>query len=161
VERLLFQLERWLLPFLAFLLAFITVGVFIQVCMRYLFALSFLWGEELSLFAFIWCVFLGAAINVHRRNHFALDVLATTLRGRAAALQLALVDLVTLFVAAVMVVEGWRFAELSIKRLSPALGISLLVPTSIIPAAAAYIVLVALLQLAGDARRLVQGDAAR
>ena len=64
VDHLLARLEQWLLPLLGALLAFITLGVFIQVVLRYVFATSFLWGEELSLFAFIWCVFLGAAICV-------------------------------------------------------------------------------------------------
>ena len=60
MEQVFARLERWLEPLLAALLAFITLGVFIQVVLRYLFATSFLWGEELSLFAFIWCVFLGS-----------------------------------------------------------------------------------------------------
>lgn len=158
METLLTRLERLVTPFVATLLAFITVLVFVQVCLRYLFAMSFLWGEELSLFAFIWCVFLGAAVNTHRRRHFALDVLAHALRGRAAALQRLLVDLVTLTVSLVLLVEGFRFAELSVKRLSPALGITLIVPTSIIPVAAAYMTLVALLQVTRDCRALARGE---
>lgn len=155
MARFLSRVERYLLPFMALLLAFITLGVFIQVCLRYLFAVSFLWGEELSLFAFIWCVFLGAAINARRRTHFALDVLAGYLRGRAAAAQLLLIDLVVLAVSAVMVVEGYKFSILSIKRLSPALGITLLVPTIVIPLSAVYIVLVALVAILADWRRLL------
>jgi TRAP-type C4-dicarboxylate transport system permease small subunit len=158
METLLTRLERLVTPFVAALLACITVLVFIQVCLRYLFAKSFLWGEELSLFAFIWCVFLGAAVNTHRRRHFALDVLAQALRGRPAVLQRLLVDLVTLAVSLVLLVEGFRFAELSVKRLSPALGITLVVPTSIIPVAAAYMALVALLQVARDSRALARGE---
>ena len=68
MEKLLGKLERVLLILLAGLLAFITLGVFIQVVLRYVFATSFLWGEELSLFAFIWCVFIGAAITSWRRT---------------------------------------------------------------------------------------------
>jgi TRAP-type C4-dicarboxylate transport system permease small subunit len=158
MDALLSRLERLITPFVAVLLAFITALVFIQVCLRYLFATSFLWGEELSLFAFIWCVFLGAAINTWRRRHFALDVLAQALRGRPAAVQRLLVDLVTLVVSGVLVVEGFRFAELSVKRLSPALGITLLVPTSIIPVAGAYMTLVALVQVVRDCRALARGD---
>ena len=56
MEALFARLERWLGPLLAALLAFITLGVFIQVVMRYLFAQSCLWGEELSLLALIWFV---------------------------------------------------------------------------------------------------------
>ena len=83
MERLLGRLERVLLLLLAGLLAFITLGVFIQVVLRYVFATSFLWGEELSLFAFIWCVFIGAAITSWRRTHFAFDIFEDRLRGRA------------------------------------------------------------------------------
>ena len=54
VERAFARLERWLLPLLAALLALITPGVFVQVVLRYAFAMSFLWGEELAMFAFIW-----------------------------------------------------------------------------------------------------------
>ena len=67
--------QRVIIPLLAFLLAFITIGVFIQVVMRYVFSMSFLWGEELSLFAFIWSVFLGAAVGVRRRIHLGFDFL--------------------------------------------------------------------------------------
>jgi TRAP-type C4-dicarboxylate transport system permease small subunit len=157
----LIRFERLLVPFLGVLLAGITVLVFIQVCLRYLFALSFLWGEELSLFAFIWCVFLGAAANVRRRQHFALDVLAQALRGRAAVVQRLFVDLVVLAVSLILVVEGYRFAVLSVKRLSPALGITLVVPTSIIPVAAAWMTLIVLLQLWQDCRALVRGETPR
>lgn len=158
MEQLLIRLERTLLPVLAFLLAVITIGVFIQVCMRYLLAVSFLWGEEFSLFAFIWCVFLGAAINVRRRLHFSLDLLGSSLRGRAAVLRSLYINLVILSVSVVMLIDGYRFAIMSIKRFSPALGITLLIPTSIIPLAAVYIALIALFFLATDVRRFVRGE---
>ena len=79
MEALFARLERWLGPVLGALLAFITVGVFIQVVLRYVFATSFLWGEELSLFAFIWCVFLGTVVCSWRRIHFSFDMVPATL----------------------------------------------------------------------------------
>jgi len=80
VERLFDRLERWLGPVLAALLAFITIGVFIQVVLRYVFAMSFLWGEELSLFAFIWCIFLGTAVCSSRHTHFSFDHCCPSMR---------------------------------------------------------------------------------
>ena len=109
MEALFARLERWLGPLLAALLAFITLGVFIQVVMRYLFAQSFLWGEELSLFAFIWCVYLGTAISSWLRTHFAFDLFSEVLTGRAAGVQRLVVDVCVLAVTLVMVVEGWKF----------------------------------------------------
>jgi len=157
MERVLIRIERGLLPLLAALLAFITLGIFIQVCLRYLFSVAFIWGEELSLFAFIWCVFLGAAVNTRRRSHFAFDFLAGLLRGRAAAAQRLLIDLIVLGFSVFMLVQGYEFSLLGVKRLSPGLGISMFVPTLIIPVSAAYMILAALVDLLRDGRRLVLG----
>jgi len=157
VERYLVRLEQWLLPLLAALLGFITVGVFLQIVLRYGFHTSFLWGEELSLFAFIWCVYLGAAICVRRRNHFAFDFLAERLTGRAAGVQRLAVDLVVLGVAAILVIEGWTYSQLCIQRLSPALGITLFIPTIVIPLSGALMVAAAGTDVMRDCRRIWTG----
>ncbi len=160
VEQFLEWCERILRVLLAGLLTVITVGVFVQVCLRYFFSLSFLWGEELSLFAFIWCVFLGAAIALRRRHHFAFDLLAMLLRGRTAAIQRLLIDLIVLGLSAVIMVQGYHFSVLSLQRFSPALGITLFVPTAIIPVSAAYMILVAAVEVAKDCQRIVRGAGA-
>jgi TRAP-type transport system small permease protein len=158
VEKLLGRLERVLLVLLAGLLTFITLGVFIQVVLRYVFATSFLWGEELSLFAFIWCVFIGAAITSWRRTHFAFDVFDDRLKGRAAGLQRLVVDLSMFVVIAVMLYYGWQFSVLSLLRMSPALGITLFVPTIIIPVSALLMLLAVVPDLVRDARQLLTGQ---
>ena len=128
------EFEQWVIdPAARFLLAFITIGVFIAVVMRYGFSTSFLWGEELSLFAFIWSVFLGAAIGVRRRIHLDFDFLGEQLTGRLADAQRSSSTSSILAVGLLLLVEGWTFSELSVQRLSPALGISLFVPTLVIP----------------------------
>lgn len=157
MERFFLQVERWLLPALGALLALITIGVFLQVVMRYLFAKSFLWGEELSLFAFIWCVFLGTAVCSWRHTHFAFDVFDGKLHGRAAGVHRLVVDACVLVVTLVMVVEGWHFSEVSIARMSPALGISLFIPTIVIPLAGLLMTLVCAIDIARDCRRIVTG----
>lgn len=157
MEALFARLERWLGPLLAALLAFITLGVFIQVVMRYLFAQSFLWGEELSLFAFIWCVYLGTAISSWRRTHFAFDLFSEVLTGRAAGVQRLVVDVCVLAVTLVMVVEGWKFSQLSLARMSPALGITLFVPTMAIPLSGALMLVVSLRDIARDLRSVWSG----
>lgn len=157
VERYLARLEQWLLPLLAALLGFITVGVFLQIVLRYGFDTSFLWGEELSLFAFTWCIYIGAAICVRRRSHFAFDFLAERLTGRAAGVQRLAVDLMVLGVAAVLVIEGWTYSQLCIQRLSPALGITLFIPTIVIPLSGALMVVAAGTDVIRDCRRIWAG----
>jgi TRAP-type transport system small permease protein len=152
VERTLLRLEQCLLPLLAVLLGFITAGVFLQIVLRYVFDTTFLWGEELSLFAFIWCVYLGAAICVRRRTHFAFDFLAERLAGRVAGIQRLLVDLAVIGVAAVLVIEGWTYSQLCIQRFSPALGITLFIPTIVIPFSGAVMVAAAGMDVIRDCR---------
>ena len=158
MNRVFALLERVLEPVLAALLAFITIGVFIQVVLRYVFAMSFLWGEELSLFAFIWCVFLGTAVCSWRHTHFSFDLFSEVLRGRAAGVQRLAVDLCILSVTVVMVVTGWQFSQMSIARLSPALGITLLVPTIIIPVSGVLMSIVCLVDIARDCRQIWTGE---
>ena len=158
MERFFARLERWLEPVLAGLLAFITIGVFIQVVLRYVFAMSFLWGEELSLFAFIWCVFLGTAVCSWRHAHFSFDLFSEILNGRAAGAQRLVVDLCVLSVTVAMVVTGWQFSQMSLARLSPALGITLFVPTIVIPLSGALMTLVCLMDIARDCRQIWTGE---
>jgi TRAP-type transport system small permease protein len=157
MERLFDRLERWLGPVLAALLAFITIGVFIQVVLRYVFAMSFLWGEELSLFAFIWCIFLGTAICSSRHSHFSFDMFYA-LRGRTAGVQRLIVDLCVLTVTVVIVVTGWRFSTLSLARLSPALGITLFVPTIVIPVSGVLMTLVCIMDIVRDCYQIATGE---
>ena len=151
------RLERLLKPVLAALLAFITIGVFIQVVLRYAFSMSFLWGEELSLFAFIWCVYLGTAFASWRHTHMSFDMFAGVFKGRAIAAQRLLVDLCILLVTLVLAWTGWQFSQLSIARLSPALGITLLVPTIVIPLSGALMSLVHAIDIWRDIRAIVTG----
>jgi TRAP-type C4-dicarboxylate transport system permease small subunit len=57
-----------------------------------------------------------------------------------------------------MLHDGWAFSQLSQQRFSPALGITLLIPTIVIPASGALIVLAALAQVASDLHRIAFGD---
>ena len=157
MDSLFARLERVLEPVLAGLLAFITIGVFIQVVLRYVFAMSFLWGEELSLFAFIWCIFLGAAICVRRRAHFAFDYPPDFLSPRVMRIQRLVVDLLTLVAAVLILVEGWTFSQLSVQRLSPALGITLFIPTIVIPLSGAFMVAVLIVDVIRDCQDIRRG----
>ena len=108
LDRILEEFEqRVIIPLLAVLLAFITIGVFIQVVLRYVFSTSFLWGEELSLFAFIWCVFLGARCRRPAAHAFRLRLSRPTCSPAAAAdAQRLVINLSILLVAAAVADRG-------------------------------------------------------
>lgn len=56
------------------LLSFFIILLFMQVILRFIFDITLSWNEELSRFAFVWFVFLGASyaarLNAHNRVSF-------------------------------------------------------------------------------------------
>ena len=55
-----------------FLLAVIVCCIFGQVVSRYAFGLPLVWVEELSTYAFIWCVFIGASMALKQNRHIKI-----------------------------------------------------------------------------------------
>ncbi len=158
MQRQVEFLEQVILRLLAALLFLITVGVFIQVVLRYAAHKSFLWGEELSIFGFVWCIYLGAAVNVHRRTNFAFEFFTDLLPHRARILHRIAVDLTLLGCCAIIMWHGWTFSLLSLKRYSPALGISLFLPSVVVPLASFMMIVAIVLQIAQSTRALLSRE---
>lgn len=70
---------RALEAFLAFCLVAMVVMVFGNVVLRYGFDSGLVMSEELSRFAFIWLVFVGAVVAMHEGAHLGVDSLVKTL----------------------------------------------------------------------------------
>jgi tripartite ATP-independent transporter DctM subunit len=62
------------------LLATIAVTL-TQVFFRYALNASLSWPEEMARWAFVWLVFIGMALGVHRDSHISLDLLSRKVRG--------------------------------------------------------------------------------
>ena len=73
-------------------------------------------------------------------------------------MQRLVVDLCVLVVTVVIAVTGWQFSTLSLARLSPALGITLFVPTIVIPVSGVLMSIVCLIDIARDCRQIVTGE---
>nr|WP_086939522.1 TRAP transporter small permease [Thaumasiovibrio occultus] len=57
-----------------------VLATLVQVISRYL-GISMLWTEEVAVNAFIWAMFLGAAVMVREKQHFSFGVLTDKLTG--------------------------------------------------------------------------------
>ena len=64
-------------------MAIMTVVVFSQVIMRYIFSFSLPWSEEFSRFVFIWISWVGASYAVKESRHFKVEIFANLLKGNA------------------------------------------------------------------------------
>ena len=72
------KLEEYLM---VFLVAVMTVLIFVQVVMRYVFSNSLAWTEELSRYLFLWSIWLGASYGVKTKTHVKLTVLTEKLNS--------------------------------------------------------------------------------
>ena len=103
------------------LLAGAVIATLTQVFFRYVLNASLSWPEELARWAFVWLVFLGMAMVVHRKSHIAIELLARFLPPRALALRLLVINGFIAATSVMLVVHGLDLVGRS-TYVSPALG---------------------------------------
>lgn len=79
--------------FISLLLVTMTLLVFFEVVLRYVFGIGFLWVEELTLHLSAWLVLFGASYGVKVGSHIGVDAVVNLLpsKGRRIVTLLALV----------------------------------------------------------------------
>jgi C4-dicarboxylate transporter DctM subunit len=98
-----------------------TVAIaFVQVVFRYVLNSALSWPEEMARFAFVWFVFLGAAMVTRRSRHIVIDLLPRGLGPRALRVHACAARIVSAAAAVFLVVYG---VDLVLKStyVSPAL----------------------------------------
>lgn len=109
--------------------------------LRYLFDTPLVWAEELSRYAMIWGVLIGIAVAYRTRQHVAITLLVDALTRRRARLFRLGCHLLTLAVAALMLVAGWRQAGLLGAITAPSSGLPLVWVQAAIPVGSALLAL--------------------
>lgn len=97
-----------------------TVTYFMQILLRYAFGTGFMWTEELTRYADIWAIMIGAAMIAKRKNWINVSVLEEMLNGRprAKAALLVFQQVLTLIFFAAMFIVAFRFIELAGTQVS-------------------------------------------
>ena len=134
------------------LMAVLVADVFLGVWSRYVMHATFQWYDEVARLAFVWMIFLGAAVAVRRGAHFRLHLLidrfGTTTRRRVDLV----VTLVVIAFAAVLLAGGIAIAPLARRQVTDALEISMLWFYGALPVGGALMIIFALPQLWALAR---------
>lgn len=79
--------------FVVFLLCIV-----IQILTRYVPFIKITWTEEIAVYTFIWSILMGAAVELKRNEHFAFEVLRSSLKGKAKlALELVIYTIIFAF----------------------------------------------------------------
>lgn len=96
IQRLCARTERYLM---LWLYAFVVIVIFSEVVRRFAFDYSSIWGEEAARYAFIFLVWISAAVGIRNRTHIRIDVLFNFLSPRGVAFLYGIGDLATIVFA--------------------------------------------------------------
>ncbi|MBQ3396727.1 MAG: TRAP transporter small permease subunit [Synergistaceae bacterium] len=92
-----------------FLLIFLVTVVYQIVC-RYM-GVAAMWTEDVSMYSFIWAVFMGAGAMVHSNAHFAFTSLMDSMKSEKKKICLQIViNIIVLTFCVLMVVYGYKAA---------------------------------------------------
>lgn len=93
-----------------FLLIFL-ITIIVQMFCRYL-GIAATWTEDVSMYSFIWAVFMGAAAMVYERRHFAFTSLADVLKNeRIKAMLSIFISIIMLIFSILMAKYGVAIAK--------------------------------------------------
>src|SRR5574338_1250598 len=90
----------------AALMALLAMLIFAQVVLRYLFAITPVWSEELGRYLLVWAVLAGSAVSVRGARHIRVEFLADLLPARARRAWYLLLDLAILALFVLLVGTG-------------------------------------------------------
>ncbi len=106
------------------LMVVLSVDLMLGVFSRYVLARTFTWYDEIARAAFVWVVFLGAAVGVKRGAHFRLHLLVDLLPRPLQRVARGLGLLIVMGFSVVLVQQGRAFMELGRVQTLPVSGVS-------------------------------------
>lgn len=105
------------------LMVVLALDLMLGVFSRYVLASTFTWYDEVARIAFVWTVFLGAAIGVRRNAHFGLHIVIDLMPPRARRFATLLTPIVVIVFAAVLIWQGWHFVDMGWFQQTPVMGL--------------------------------------
>jgi TRAP-type C4-dicarboxylate transport system permease small subunit len=125
------------MKFLAgFLIAAMTILVFLQVVFRYLLDAPLDWSEEMASFAFVWMALLGASVGLRNDEHPRLDIFYQVFPEWLKKLSGLLINLAILFMLVVLFIFGLKFTIAMQMQRTAALGYSVSYVYAVLPISA-------------------------
>ncbi len=124
------RLQRW---FLITAGCVITVLVFIEVMLRYVFESPLFGIEELIVVIAMWLYFIGASLGAYDRTHIKADVIHVWVKSaRGMAIIHTINSVITVTLSAIMAVWCYDYFIFGIEKwgATPALRLPLVIPQS-------------------------------
>lgn len=110
---------------MALLLAIMVVLVFGNVVLRYAFNSGITVSEELSRWAFVWLVFLGALVGLRERSHLGVDTLVKALPAWGKRACYVVSHLLMIYATWLLMRGSWQQTLINWDTLAPASSLSM------------------------------------
>jgi TRAP-type transport system small permease protein len=106
-------------------LATMSILVFGNVVLRYVFNSGITWSEEMSRFLFVWMVFLGAIAALKDNMHLGVDIVVKALPKTLQKIAFVISNLLVLYVLWLLLDGSWKMTVLNMNSSAPATGLPL------------------------------------
>ena len=120
-------------PVIAILFSLMILITFTQVIFRYLLNSALPWAGEITIFLFIWVIFLGAAITLSKGLHIGVDIFTSFLNKKNKNIVLTLTNLLVILFCFLIIVGSAPLIVDNFTQRSPALEIRLSYVYAVIP----------------------------
>ena len=110
------------------LITVMTLLIFVQVIMRYVFQASLSWSEELARYIFIWLIYISISQGAQIMKHIKIEAALGLYPKKMRPFIVILGDLLFLMFAAFVAYVAWNSVvvrQMALGQVSPALGIPL------------------------------------
>lgn len=107
---------------MALCLAVMSILVFGNVVLRYLFNSGITWSEEMSRYFFVFMIFVGSISAMLSNRHISVDLLLVRLRPAWRRPVQIVGGLLTIGVLGMLIVGCWELAMINARSAGPATG---------------------------------------
>lgn len=109
------------------LMSLMTLLIFIQVIMRYVFSASLSWSEELARYLFIWLIYLGISYGCKIMKHIKIDAALMLFPKKIRPVIMIVGDVIFFAFAIYITVTGFQLCGMQIQltKTSPAMQLPL------------------------------------
>jgi TRAP-type C4-dicarboxylate transport system permease small subunit len=112
-------------PIIAILFFIMILITFTQVIFRYILNSALPWAGEITIFFFIWIIFLGAAITLHKGLHIGVDIFTNFLNKKYQKLILIFTNILIVIFCSLIIAGSIPLIIDNYSQRSPALEIRL------------------------------------
>lgn len=111
MKKIIETLQKIQVAIGGFFLCIFLLTVVFQMFSRYV-GIAATWTEDVSMYSFIWAVFMGAGAMVYERRHFAFTSISDMLKNETLRLILSiLISVIMLIFALLMVYYGFQVTK--------------------------------------------------